>query len=213
MDRQDNIELQDRLRVSPMGSTVESDTGEPCNNVFRSFENDRLDLPLDSHPQSITHGTGDDDHDLLVPRKPVHDYDSANYSQDSHIPARGVHWKTPASMMFFLLAGIVCAIGHHLYYSWLDNQIVNHTDKSWDITSQQWRLRIGTGFAFLVKVLLATSTIIAYRQCAWTEFDRRTHSVQAIDVIFASTGDLISYLSPKFLFRVSPLPFIAAVAW
>lgn len=213
MDRQDDIELQDRLRVSPISSMIEHGISESCIDISKSFGDNHLDLRLDSHPHSITHGTGADDHDLLVPRKPIHDDDSANYPQEPETPARRIHWRMPASIMFFLLAGVVCAIGHHIYYSWLDDQIVNHTDASWDLTSQQWRLRIGTGFAFLVKVLLATSAVIAYKQCAWTEFDRRTHSVRAIDAIFASTGDLSSYLSPKFLFRVSPLPFIAAVAW
>jgi hypothetical protein len=62
---------------------------------------------------------------LLIPRKRFGE--SRNSS--------GIHWLYPIRMTITLLAGLLLAIGHHIYYSWLDGRVVGSA------TKQQWALR------------------------------------------------------------------------
>ena len=56
-------------------------------------------------------------------------------------------------MLGSLLAGIVAAIGHHVFYMHYNNRPVRST------TEQRYLSNAGTGFAFLVKTLLAMATV------------------------------------------------------
>lgn len=124
-----------------------------------------------------------------------------------------IHWKTPVSMVGFLLAGTACAVGHHVYYQSLDHQIVTDSTGIWDLENQQWHLRFGNAFAFVVKSFFVAATIAAFKQYAWTEFGSKAHSVGVIDAAIASAGDLTAYLCFGFLTNTSLLPFIATIAW
>lgn len=45
-------------------------------------------------------------------------------------------WASPSIMVSYFTLGIVLALGHHLYYQWLNGQVVG------DLTRQQWSLRL-----------------------------------------------------------------------
>src|SRR3978361_55989 len=48
---------------------------------------------------------------------------------------RTIHWLSPTSMTFNLVAVVCLAVGHHCYYHLLDGQAVGSSD------DQQWSLR------------------------------------------------------------------------
>ena len=48
---------------------------------------------------------------------------------------RSMYWVPPTMMCASLLLGIGLAVGHHIYYSWLNGQDVGSTN------NQQWSLR------------------------------------------------------------------------
>jgi hypothetical protein len=46
-----------------------------------------------------------------------------------------IHWLYPTFMAVSFLAGLILAVGHHIYYRWLDGQPVG------SVARQQWSLR------------------------------------------------------------------------
>ncbi|KUJ21294.1 uncharacterized protein LY89DRAFT_547954, partial [Mollisia scopiformis] len=82
-----------------------------------------------------------------------------------------VDWSNPTLMIMSLLAGIGFAVGHHFYYRWLNGKQVG------DSHHQQWPLRIGTGFAWLVALFLKTSIGVAYIQYVWMILRRKSFSL------------------------------------
>jgi hypothetical protein len=45
-----------------------------------------------------------------------------------------IYWLFPM-MMISWVSGLICAIGHHFFYRWLNGQIVG------DVKRQQWALK------------------------------------------------------------------------
>jgi hypothetical protein len=209
---QNNSESSDRFRSRASVSSFEPGVHKSGIELNKFSNGSHVNLSLTTYPSYASRQARSSESERLMTE--------TSSAVDKHIPPpRGVtgpvqriHWRAPTSMILFLLFGVVFAIGHHCFYAWLDTQIVNDTDDAWGLTSQQWRLRTGNGFAFLVKVALAAATIVAYQQCVWADLEK-LHSVRTIDAMFCSTGDFVSYLRAGFLVRASPLPFVAAVVW
>jgi len=62
------------------------------------------------------------------------------------------------SMLGLLLLGVVAAIGHHVFYSYLNTENVDET-----AVTQTWAIRIGTAFAYLFKTaLIAAEMFLIY---------------------------------------------------
>jgi hypothetical protein len=57
------------------------------------------------------------------------------YQENRDSVKRSIYWVPLTMMCVSLLLGIGLAVGHHIYYSWLNGQDVGSTD------SQQWSLR------------------------------------------------------------------------
>jgi hypothetical protein len=56
----------------------------------------------------------------------------------------GITWIQPTWMVLFVLFGILLALGHHLYYDSLNGITAGSASR------QQWPIRFGTAFAYLV---------------------------------------------------------------
>lgn len=61
-------------------------------------------------------------------------------------------------MVGLSVLGFFGALGHHLYYQGLHDQLVQDS---------QWPVRFGTAVAFFIKAAFISSIEIAYRQQAW----------------------------------------------
>lgn len=66
----------------------------------------------------------------------------------------GIYWYLPSMMIAVFLAGVLGAVGHHVFYRSL------HGKRS---ESQLSMVRIGTAFAFFVKANLVGAVVLAYR--------------------------------------------------
>lgn len=150
---------------------------------------------LEAHPETC----GNNDGDRLVPtekERPI----SVN-------PDFKIHWVAPVSMVAFFISGVSFAAGHHAYYSSLDGKEPRGDD------SQQWAIRLGTAFAFLVEVPLAAAVSIAQTQRAWTTLERKSVSIGGIDAAFAATRDLGSFMSWEMLSRAKLASLLALICW
>ncbi|KAM3069612.1 hypothetical protein ACMFMF_008826 [Clarireedia jacksonii] len=104
-------------------------------------------------------------------------------------------------------AGIIFAIAHHVYYKALDSQLAGSAAR------QQWPLRFGTTFAFLVKVCLTTATGIAYVQGIWTIFRQRAVTIEAIDAAFAANTNVFKFSNWGFLSNFKIPVAIGVILW
>lgn len=78
--------------------------------------------------------------------------------------AWGIHWYMPTCMIVGLVAGILTAVGHHLYNSRLDGN---------EVGDPTWPQRFGSAFSFFVKFCLVGAVEIAYKQRAWVSSNDR----------------------------------------
>jgi hypothetical protein len=70
-----------------------------------------------------------------------------------------IHWYTPTMMILLGVAGLLGAVGHHLYNSRLQGRPV--------IGDAQWPQRWGVAMAFFVKMTLVGAVQMAVKQRAW----------------------------------------------
>ncbi|KAF1809491.1 hypothetical protein P152DRAFT_403231 [Eremomyces bilateralis CBS 781.70] len=89
-----------------------------------------------------------------------------------------IHWRVPTLMSAYLLAGIGLVLGHHFFYTSLNSKVVSSS------ISQTWNLRIGTGLAFLVKVVLTGAVGTACVQNVWSLLRQKAVKVTTIDSWF-----------------------------
>ncbi|RFU31192.1 hypothetical protein B7463_g5137, partial [Scytalidium lignicola] len=113
--------------------------------------------------------------------------------KESH--GRRINWLY-LSMVISLLAGILFAIGHHLFYHSLNGRIVGST------SSQQWSLRIGNAFAFIVGYSLKTAVGIAYIQYLWRAMRYHPMTLSTINDAFGIQDNPVSFLNWELLTKL-----------
>jgi hypothetical protein len=117
-------------------------------------------------------------------------------------------------MISLFIAGVLVAVGHHLFYSRFHTHTVQSPDNgASEYLSQTWIIRYGTAFAFVAKTLLAGSIVVAYKQHMWINLRHKANTVSTIDAVFAATHDLVAFLSPAFLLKAKTPALMALVAW
>ncbi|KAF2490821.1 hypothetical protein BU16DRAFT_585187 [Lophium mytilinum] len=117
------------------------------------------------------------------------------------------HWGTPTLMVGSFCAGIVFAVGHHVYYKSLDNTVVGSAAR------QQWPIRFGTAFAFFVKTCLTTATGTAYVQWAWRRCRQKAVTIDAINRAFAVDKNIFLFLNLNFLSEFPIAVVVAILLW
>lgn len=128
----------------------------------------------------------------------------------------GIHWLAPISMLGSLIAGILFAVGHHLFY-----QRLNGTPASTisvlgsDISRQQTSIAIGTAFAFLVKACLVYAVTVAYVQVFWKEAKAPTasHTLSSLDDLSCAIDNLLVMCKIPMWLSYWLLLLIATVTW
>jgi len=106
-----------------------------------------------------------------------------------------------------LLIGILLAVGHAVFYWWLNGKQVNKT------LSQTWVTNIGTAFAFLIKMFLAIAAGIAFTQHQWRNMRAQTFEVGEIDTVTTMLEDIFALLDVRMWPRVPTLVIIAIITW
>jgi hypothetical protein len=101
--------------------------------------------------------------------------------------------QQPILMICYAVAGIILALVHHTYYSYL------HGRKIGSASRQQWATAFGTAFSFIVIALLKTAIGEAYNQYIWTLVRRRAYSLGCLDKLFALTSDPLGFFNWELL--------------
>jgi hypothetical protein len=120
-------------------------------------------------------------------------------------------------MTLLFLGACSCAYGHHYYYSTLDGEVVVNTGSKWDLdavrTGQEWKIRFGTGLAFLVKTMFAAALVIAFEQHLWVTTRRNAITIDGLDAMFSAAGSLSSFFNWEFLKKAKMAALLALLVW
>jgi hypothetical protein len=125
-------------------------------------------------------------------------------AQSTNLVSWSIHWQQPTLILAFTLCGLAGAIGHHLYYHFLDNTLVSSTQ------SQQWALRFGTAFSVFTVTMLRAAVVAAHNQYIWKVFRDDAYSVADLDKIFSLTSDFTGFFSLA-LFKCGRLVILLAL--
>ena len=109
-------------------------------------------------------------------------------------------------MISALLSGTLFAVGHHLFYNSHDGEDVRGS------MGQQWVIRIGTAFAFLVTTFLAAAAGSAYVQRQWYKLGRKEYRIADVDSLFGILGDA-TFFFDRVWFRDVLLALLAVATW
>ncbi|CAG8416426.1 unnamed protein product [Penicillium salamii] len=132
----------------------------------------------------------------------------ARSPQDDHSPAVwGLGWRSPTLMVGLFLCGLALSVGHHIYYKSYDNTLVQSAEQ------QTWTVRIGTGFAFLVKTLLVAAIGIAAVQQMWATLRKKSVNIRGIDAMFSILSDPLAFFVPDMWICAKTLTLLAIVSW
>jgi hypothetical protein len=116
-----------------------------------------------------------------------------------------VHWTTPAIIGSLFVAGVVAAVGHHLYYAHLNGQPAH---------DQLKKIRYGTALAFFVKSTLVGTSIMCNRQRIWRTFRRKAMTIDGIDGLFSAPEDPTQFFINGEMWRNGKLAtFMALCCW
>ncbi|GKU09518.1 unnamed protein product [Fusarium langsethiae] len=102
------------------------------------------------------------------------------------------HKLTLILMTGSLLSGLALAIGHHLFYDYLNNRIVQSQNQ------QEWFLRIGTGMAFLI---------------LWRTLKSKSVTINGIDSLFGVSHNAWDLTTLELWTAAPALTVVAAIAW
>jgi hypothetical protein len=119
-----------------------------------------------------------------------------------------VHWQAPTVILLSYTASLAFAIGHHVFYTSLDQLSVDE-----NLFNQQTNIAIGTAFAFLFRANLVLATCTAYWQVFWATALRNTLTISSMDALAGVLGSLLDFASVKTFFRNPGLAVLALLAW
>lgn len=107
-------------------------------------------------------------------------------------------------MYLSFLFGVICAIGHHIFYKILSGK---------EATSQIAMLRYGTILSFAAKAGLVAAIVIAFKQRIWTTVRSKFLSVAALDSLFAATEDMTALFNAEVFQRARIAMILAIFVW
>lgn len=115
-----------------------------------------------------------------------------------------IHWYSPAVALCMLLAGIMFAIGHHLFYQGLDGCETPAGSFSLgfaEYSRQQAIIQGGTALAFLTHLCLTTSVFVSYAQLFWRsalhQKSQTGITLGYLDVLFGVTRNPLLLFRPR----------------
>ncbi|KAL4969406.1 uncharacterized protein BDV14DRAFT_104244 [Aspergillus stella-maris] len=110
-------------------------------------------------------------------------------------------------MIVCFVLGLGLAIGHHFYYYSLDNTAVGDQDE------QAWRLRIGTGMAFLAKTFLTTAVGFALVQNFWWTLRLKPVRLSTLDSMWDIRGSIFNFFDPHIWIRGPNVAILGLITW
>ncbi|KAJ3546933.1 hypothetical protein NM208_g1768 [Fusarium decemcellulare] len=117
------------------------------------------------------------------------------------------HKLTPVLMIGSLLLGVMFAVGHHLYYEFLDGNIVKSQSQ------QEWFLRVGTGVAFSARAMLSAAVGFAYTQILWRTLRLKSVTIQGMNSFFGILHNTWDFTAWEIWTAAPALAVVAIIAW
>lgn len=115
------------------------------------------------------------------------------------------HWKVPTMLIGTLLAGVALACGHHFFNAHMNDKVVANT-----FPPQKWVIRVGTGFAFLIKTLLAMAAGCAFVQLQWKLINGKRVRMDHLDAMTSVSNTPLSLFAIK-TWNIYPILFLIAL--
>ena len=131
-----------------------------------------------------------------------HDQATSSSTSSKHIDP-----IAPIIMIASLVLGVGFALGHHFFYNSRDNTSVGNT------TQQEWYIRVGTYFAYLVTFTLGVAIATAYTQQFWFSLRSRSVTVEEVDSLFAFLVNVTPFLDIRLWRGNFMLVLMAAIKW
>ncbi|KUJ07565.1 uncharacterized protein LY89DRAFT_742794 [Mollisia scopiformis] len=161
-----------------------------------------------SYTSSFLHAPGS--HDEVPESRVVSGYHSNG--EKASIPRQkptkwGIHWRKPTFIVSMLLLGLGLSLGHHFYYSWMNNQVTG------DASRQAWPTRIGTGLAFLVTSFLKAATMTSLGQYIWTVVKRQPLTMSSLDRLFSLSTDPLGLFYWELMKSAKIALFLGLIVW
>ena len=113
----------------------------------------------------------------------------------------------PIIMITSLVLGVGFALGHHFFYNSRDGTSVGNT------TQQEWYIRVGTYFAYLVTFTFGVAIATAYTQQFWYSLRSRSVTVEEVDSLFAFLVNVTPFLDIRLWRGNFVLVLMAAIKW
>jgi hypothetical protein len=155
------------------------------------------------------------------------DYDLESGRAKKH---RSIHWPSPLCMVALSIVGVFSSVEHHIYYHSLDGQIVgNVNDQQNALRFVQPSLkisekrshrhviteayRLGTTFAFVTHLCLATSVGYSYIQWLWRSLKETGLTISGLDAAFAARTNILSLLNSDLLRELKVASLLVLISW
>lgn len=113
-------------------------------------------------------------------------------------------WHSSFSMYICFIFGLLCAVGHHIFYASLDGEPAE---------SQTEMLRYGTFLAYAAKAGFSAAAISAFKQRIWVTVRSRFMSISALDSMFAAAEDMTALLNWEFIKDAKAAFALVFFAW
>jgi len=121
-------------------------------------------------------------------------------------------WRTNQAAVLAMLGlgllGLALAVGHHLFYAYLNNRVVGEA-----AVPQNSAIQIGTAFAYLFKTMLVAAIGVAYAQCFWFVVRRNSYQIGSLDDFFSILNNPLRFFSRALYGRAVVLFGLALVSW
>lgn len=131
-----------------------------------------------------------------------------------------IHWFAPTLMLSASVAGVLFAIGHHLFYQSIDGKSASRGGYALfgaSISAQETAIATGTAFAFIVKSCLVLAVAVAAVQVFWGS--RFIHdatippTLQRLDSAYSANSDITALLNWRTWKKFPLLMVLALIGW
>ncbi|KAF3903494.1 hypothetical protein ABW20_dc0108978 [Dactylellina cionopaga] len=130
-----------------------------------------------------------------------------NEQQQPPNPSKwGVTWQGPAWCLLSFFSGVAVAIGHHVYFTKLNNTPYENV---------VWVGRYSLVLALIVKTCFATCILLCYEQVVWVGLRHKEKgtSIRAIDALFGATYQVVSLLHPAMWIQHPLSAIMITIRW
>ncbi len=129
-----------------------------------------------------------------------------------------IHWQAPTTVLLALIAGVLFAVGHHIFYNSLNGKPApndNYNILGSHVSTQQVNIAGGTALAFLVQACLVTAIGAAYAQMFWRAMLHRTPEVtlESLDTTYSAVSNIHWMLKVWIWYRYPALFSLASIYW